>query len=235
MLQDILMSRYLPSDISILRAELRAPHRIIGRRFIVDFIPSNSVGAELGVFTGLFSSILARERKITRLTFVDPWWEAFGDHYPDWGAYTDYGRVSTRKAFEVAQKRISRSRLPNRVVEVASSYDWLKSQPDQSLDWVYLDSTHSYEGTKRELELLGLKIKDTGMILGDDWQIDRNHYHHGVCLAVNEALKCSNFELIMCGQHNQWILRRSMGDSSNLPLRWKDPSACEKVSLRSSH
>ena len=225
MLRDILISRYVPSDLSIFRAELLASHRVIGRRFIVNFIPSNSVGAELGVFTGLFSSILARETKISRVAFVDPWWEAFGDYYPDWGAYTDHGRVSTRKAFEVAERRISRAALPHRVVEVASSYDWLKNQPDKSLDWVYLDSTHSYEGTKRELELLHTKIKDTGLILGDDWQIDRDNYHHGVCLAVNEFLKSSNFELIVCGQHNQWILRRSMDDISNLPLQWNDPAS----------
>lgn len=231
MLQDIFISRGVSTDPNILRAELRAPHRVMGRRFIVDFIPPNSVGAEIGVFTGLFSSILAREQKISRVTFVDPWWEAFGDHYPDWGAYTDYGRVSTRKAFEVAEKRISRAALPNRILEVASSYDWLQSQPDESLDWVYLDSTHSYEGTKRELELLDLKINGTGMILGDDWQIDRHHYHHGVCLAVNEFLKSSNFELVLCGRHNQWILRRSLSDHSRLPIEWKDPSAHENIAV----
>jgi hypothetical protein len=235
MLKDILLSGYVPSDISILRAEVRTPHRIKERRFIIDFIPPNSVGAELGVFTGLFSSILAREQKIARVTFVDPWWKAFGDHYPDWGAYTDYGRVNTRKAFESAEKRISRSGLPNRVVEVASSYDWLRNQPDESLDWVYLDSTHSYEGTKRELELLDLKInRNTGIILGDDWQLDRNHYHHGVCLAVNEALKNSNFELILCGSANQWILRRSLRDSSILSIQWKDPSHPVKGSVSPS-
>jgi hypothetical protein len=213
-LRDILISRYVPTDINILRAELRSPHRMFGRRFIVDFIPPRSVGAELGVFTGLFSAILARERKISRVTFVDPWWEAFGHHFPDWGAYTDYGRVSTRKAFEIAEKRISRSALPNRIVEVASSHEWLRSQPDESLDWVYLDSTHSYEGTKRELELLERKITDTGVILGDDWYTDRNHVHHCVSVAVNEFVKTSNFELVIAGQRNQWVLRRSLGDSS---------------------
>jgi hypothetical protein len=235
MLRDILISGYIPSDLSVLRAELKASHRVRGRRFVVGFIPSTSVGAELGVFTGLFSSILARERKISRITFVDPWWKAFGEYFPDWGAYTDYGRLSTRKAFDVAKKRISRAALPNRAIEVASSYDWLDRQPDRSLDWVYLDSTHSYEGTKRELELLDLKVKSTGMILGDDWQIDRNHYHHGVCLAVNEFLKNSDFELVLCGRHNQWILRRSLSDSSTLALQWKDPSPTEKISLASAH
>jgi len=210
MLQDILLSGYVPLDINILRAELRVRHRIRSRLFLRHFIPPNSVGAELGVFTGLFSSVLARQRKIARVSFVDPWWKAFGDHYPNWGAYTDYGRISTRNSFEVAKKRISRSGLPNRVVEVGFSYDWLTSQPGKSLDWVYLDSTHSYEGTKRELQLLNLKIKDTGTILGDDWQVDRNHRHHGVFLAVNEFLKNSDFDLVMSGLGGQWILRRRL-------------------------
>jgi hypothetical protein len=227
MLQDILLSRYVCADLSILKAELRAPHRLAGRRFILDFIPPNSVGAEIGVFTGLFSSILAREQKISRVSFVDPWWEAFGDYYPDWGAYTNYGRVSTRRAFELARKRISLAGLPSRIVEVATSYDWLSAQPNESLDWVYLDSTHSYEGTRRELEILNLKIKDDGIILGDDWQIDRNHYHHGVCLAVNEFLKGSNFELALGGRHNQWMLRRPLGNYSVLPIQWKDLQSAE--------
>jgi hypothetical protein len=208
-LQDILLTGYIPRDISILRAELLCEHRVKSRLLVLDFIPSNSVGAELGVFTGLFSSVLAKEPKISRVTFVDPWWEAFGEYYPDWGAYTDYGRISTRKAYEVAKKRIYRSRLPNRVVEVGSSCDWLTRQADRSLDWVYLDTVHNYEGTKRELALLDLKVTDTGLIVGDDWQIDRNHVHHGLYLAVNEFVKSSNFELVLCGERNQWILRRS--------------------------
>ena len=185
--------------------------------FILDFIPPNSVGAELGVFTGLFSSVLARERKISRVTFVDAWWEAFGDYFPDWGAYTDYGRIGTRKAYEVAKKRIYGSRLPNRVVEVGSVYDWLRSQPNRSLDWVYLDTGHAYEETKRDLELLDLKIANNGLIMGDDWQIERDNFHHGLFLGVTEFLRSYNFELILCGKCSQWILRRTLGERSTSP------------------
>jgi hypothetical protein len=209
MLPDIVLSRSVPCDLSILRAELLGWHKVRRRQFILDYIPSNSIGAELGVFTGLFSSILAREKRFSKITFVDPWWKAFGDSYPDWGSYTDHGRVSTRKAFELAKKRILRSGLPDRIIEVAYSYDWLNGQKDESLDWVYVDSTHSYADTKRELQLLDRKIKSAGMILGDDWQIDRDHMHHGVYRAVNESLKSTNFELVLCGKEFQWILRRS--------------------------
>jgi hypothetical protein len=211
---DVIISGYLPRNRHVLRAELQTRHRVRARQFILKFIAVDSVGAELGVFTGLFSAVLARDKRISKITFVDPWWKAFGSHYPDWGPYTDYGKVSTRCAYEVAMIRISQAGLPNRIVEIGYSYDWLAAQPDKSLDWVYLDSTHNYEGTKRELSLLGHKVKDTGLILGDDWQIERDHIHHGVCLAVNEFVKASNFELILAGDRSQWVLRRALDNAS---------------------
>jgi methyltransferase family protein len=211
MLADIYHSGYLPRSLSILKTELRYNHRVAERTFILDFIPPNSVGAELGVFTGLFSSLIARNRKIARVTFVDPWWEAFGEFYPDgWGRYSDFGRLRTRDAYETARARVARAKLPNRFVEVGTSYDWLESQPDETLDWVYLDTSHKYEGTQRELKLLNRKMKYDGVIIGDDWYPDQDHRHHGVYLAVNEFIKSSDFELALPSHNFQWILRRGL-------------------------
>jgi hypothetical protein len=221
MLEEIAHSGVVPRDVSMLRIELRLGHNIKERLFLLDYIPPNSIGAELGVFTGLFSSVLAREKRISQVTFVDPWWEAFGERYPNWGAYTDYGRLKTRNAFEIARQRVLKPGLPNRVIEVDFSYNWLTRQPSRSLDWVYLDSTHMYEDTKRELELLDEKLGDHGMILGDDWLVDRNHYHHGVFLAANEFLKSRNFELVSCGQSGQWVMRRAPPDTSMHLIRYK--------------
>jgi hypothetical protein len=72
-----------------------------------------------------------------------------------------------------------------------------------------LDSTHRYEETKQELKLLDRKIKDDGMIIGDDWHMNRESVHHGLYLAVNEFLKTANFEIMMCGREMQWVLRRT--------------------------
>lgn len=219
---DILASGVFPSERSILRAEMLVPHRVRERAFLLDHIPANSVGAEIGVFTGLFSSILARDAKVERVTFVDPWWKAFGDYYPDWGDYTDRGRLATSNAYELARRRISRSGLQNRIVEVAFSYEWLEGQPDRSLDWVYLDSTHSYRGTKRELALLDRKLKEDGIMMGDDWQIKRTDQHHGVALAICEFLTTSDFEPVLCGVGGQWLLRRRSKDVADLPILWED-------------
>ena len=220
MLEEIILSGAVPRNVSILRAELRADHNVKNRLFLLSYMPQNSVGAELGVFTGLFSSFLASEQKIARVTFVDPWWKAYGEHYPNWGSYTDYGRLKTRSAFEVASQRIAKPGLPNRIVEVDFSYNWLQNQPNRSLDWVYLDASHLYKNVKRELELLDQKIGDNGMILGDDWVIDPNDRFYGLFLAANEFLKTSNFELVFCGQSRQWMMRRALPDKSTLLIRY---------------
>ncbi|MFZ1988673.1 MAG: class I SAM-dependent methyltransferase [Alphaproteobacteria bacterium] len=208
MLGDILQSGVLPRDQASWRAECLVRHRIAERRFLLDFIPPDSSGAELGVFTGLFSAVLARESKAKCITFVDPWWLAYGDSYPSWGAYTAFGTLSTKSAYDLARARISKAGLAGRSTEAAFSYDWLNGQPDRSLDWVYLDSTHSLEGTRAELKLLDAKLTETGVILGDDWQWDQTHRHHGVSLAVNEFVKISDFEFVFCGLAMQWMLRR---------------------------
>jgi Methyltransferase domain len=223
MLTDIMVSGVFPLDTSLLRAEGLVRHRVRQRKFLLDYIPENSVGAEIGVFTGLFSSLFAKHPKISQVTFVDPWWRAFGERYPDWGGYTDRGRLKTRSAYEVARRRISRAGRRNRIVEVAFSYEWLESQPDESLDWAYLDSTHTYGGTKRELALLDRKIKEDGILLGDDWHVERHHQHYGVALAVSEFLRTSEFEPVVCGVCSQWVLRRRLKSSADLPILWEDP------------
>ena len=224
MLSDLCLAGLGGLDRSLLNAELRANHRVASRRSILRWIPPRSTGAELGVFTGLFSALLARQSAIHQVTFVDPWHLAFGDHYPDWGSYTHYGRLTTRTAYEAARRRIERGTVQRRVIEIAFSYDWLGAQADRSLDWVYLDSTHTYDGTVKELTLLDLKLTENGVILGDDWQPDRQHRHHGVFLAVNEFLQRSDFEVVSCGVAMQWVLRRRLPNAQALStVLWQDP------------
>jgi methyltransferase family protein len=107
-------------------------------------------------------------------------------------------------------------------VEVASSYEWLECQPDESLDWIYLDSTHIYDGTKRELKLLNRKLRETGLICGDDWQSDRDNRHHGVFLATNEFTREEGFEFVLCGVNMQWIMRRKLKNTFVLPFLRED-------------
>lgn len=66
---------------------------------------------------------------------------------------------------------------------------------DNSLDFVYIDAAHDYENVKNDIKAWLPKIKDTGLIAGDDygWK--------GVSRAVEEIFK-DNF---LVEANNSWI------------------------------
>jgi len=78
------------------------------------------------------------------------------------------------------------------------SFVGIASLPDQHLDWVYLDTDHSLETTRKELELLLPKMKAGGIIAGHDY-IQGNWVggiRYGVVEAVREICVNENWELI---------------------------------------
>jgi hypothetical protein len=191
-------------------AEHDAEHRVDGRRAILRLVPPGTAGAELGVFTGLFSEVLLEVLRPAVLHLVDPWWQAFGDDYPDWGAYTDNGRLTTRVAHEAALARVERARGDCDVhVHVATSAEWLRSIPDASLDWAYVDSTHYYRETLEELKLLARKVRPDGLVLGDDWRPNTGDPHHGVFRAVHEQVRAGVWDVVRVDEHVQWALRHA--------------------------
>jgi hypothetical protein len=74
------------------------------------------------------------------------------------------------------------------VLIIDKDIDALRKMPDASLNWAYIDTSHQYDHTMEELELLKAKVTRGGVICGDDWREDPNHPHHGVCRAVREFL-----------------------------------------------
>jgi hypothetical protein len=190
-------------------AEIGGNHRISQRASILKFIPKDSVGAEIGVFTGLFSEFILRNTQLRKLHLVDPWWRAYGELFPDWGIYTADGRLSTQIAKQAAATRAAVFGGSCEVrFHVQFSTDWLAEQPDGLLDWVYLDSTHTYEGTMAEITLLRRKVRAGGFILGDDWYPDPAQVHHGVYRAVNRLLHTDPYlDLVYAGFDDQYALR----------------------------
>jgi hypothetical protein len=193
---------------ALVAAERDADHRVDARRPILALLEPGTVGAELGVFTGLYSEVILADVRPAVLHLVDPWWLAYGEQYPDWGAYTDSGRLPTRVAYEAAVARAEAARGDCDVrIHVSTSADWLRSLPDESLDWAYVDSTHEYRDTASELALLETKIRPGGLVLGDDWRPNTGDPHHGVFRAVHESVRSGAWDLIRADEHTQWAIR----------------------------
>lgn len=201
------MSELYRRYLSLARVELRiVEHRLDERAELVNLLPKHSVGAELGVYTGVFSEYLISQVQPAKIFLVDAWdCVCGGTHYPvgeGWAEYVDHGRIS----FEAcrAAVRLRAQRAASAEVVTACSVAWLVAQPPASLDWVYIDTDHSYETTTDELYACVGAIKPDGMICGDDaWEDE-----FGVLTAIGSFTADGAWKLEYL-KHGQFMLKRS--------------------------
>jgi len=173
-------------------------------RVLSELVPLNSIGAEIGVFKGEFSRAILEIVQPKRLHLIDPWY-LFGENW-DW-AQNDKSTINAL----IGVLDSFRWELCNRSVELNIGYDFevLEGIPDNYFDWVYLDTSHRYLDTLKELELLKNKIKDSGVIVGDDWYSGKNELHHGVYQAVHKFYAINQFDLIYANDENrQWAIKK---------------------------
>ena len=175
----------------------------VRRRVLPQLIPAGGVGAELGVHKGHLTPGLIEWLKPTHLYVVDPWY-LLGPTW-DWAA----GDRSTVAGLRTVIKRLKpHLEAGTAEVVIADDREFLASLPDGRLDWVYVDSSHAYEHTVQELELLVTKVRPGGVIAGDDWQPDPTDRHHGVCRAVREFADAGRIELFHSDHRTrQWAAR----------------------------
>ena len=168
------------------------------------FLSKDAVGAELGVFEGTFTRQLVDRLRPAKLHLIDPWFRLSGDW--EWAK----GRPSTVEAVRHLLKRY-KQQLADRLIEIHIDFDTevLPQFDDHYFDWVYLDSSHQYEQTVEELQLLSRKVKPTGVIAGDDWWTAPDHIHHGVCRAVREFVDATDYEFLLADEKTvQWAIAR---------------------------
>ncbi|MBW4611969.1 MAG: class I SAM-dependent methyltransferase [Desmonostoc vinosum HA7617-LM4] len=174
-------------------------------QFIEQFLPKNGIGAELGVFKGHLSPILLESTNAKKLHLIDPWYTL----KPHWlwangNQSTVDGLIKVLRSFK---EELEDGRI---VVHVGDDLQVLPTFPDKYFDWVYIDTSHAYEQTKQELQILASKVKDDGVIAGDDWRPNPSHRHHGVYKAVNEFIVSKKYEIIYSNEHNvQWAIKKS--------------------------
>lgn len=172
---------------------------------MLECLPKNGVGAEIGVFTGEFSKLLLKCLTPRELYLIDPWWKKHGERFP----WVDNSRLTPKKAFELTQRRVRPFMSKTKVeIVVDEALEYANKIPDRYFDWIYLDTSHSLEATREELRVFQSKIKENGYIAGDDWQPDKSHKHHGVYAAVQEFIRKEPFEIIYAGTARQWCLRK---------------------------
>jgi SAM-dependent methyltransferase len=171
-------------------------------KVIQTWLPEGGIGAELGVFKGHFSKYLLRKNP-QRLYLVDPWYR----YSPYWSwvqGQSNSAVHAVRKVLEDYDAEIHAGQI---VPVIDFSVQFLKTLPNEHLDFCYLDSSHSYEGTVSELAELRRTIKSNGILLGDDWRDDPNHKHYGVRRAVEEYIGRGEAILLFQPEVRQWGIK----------------------------
>lgn len=99
-----------------------------------------------------------------------------------------YGHDSQRNEI---LKHINKSKLDVDFLQM-SSLDASCKFNDGYFDFVFLDSSHTYEQTKAEIRLWIHKIKDGGILAGHDYDLVNSE---GVVYAVNELIREEDLQL----------------------------------------
>jgi len=136
-----------------------------------------TVGAEIGVWCGDLSVLMLDWFKPTKLYLVDPW-----KLYPDFEHELDmakFDRVTQSQYFK--QDEFDRMHkytvdrfVGNNIVDIrrGMSEDVVKEIPDSSIDWVYIDGSHTEKYVYRDLVGWWPKIKIGGVLCGHDFLFD---------------------------------------------------------------
>lgn len=169
---------------------------------IEKYIPDNSIGVELGVFKGHLSPYFLKKNP-KKLFLVDPWYRLG----PEW-SWVKNQDPSCLHAFQDILVNFEEQINSGVIIPVVEfSCTFLKGIDSKSLDFIYLDSSHSYEDTFNELSAASTALKDNGVLLGDDWHNDPTHRHYGVTKAVKEFVENDKCELLFEPVLAQWGVR----------------------------
>lgn len=188
------------------------------------FVKEGMVGCEVGVFAGEFAESLVR-RKPKSLTLIDCW------SSPDGMLFS--GDVDGNNGVNLPQEYLYGlvvSRFGNvDTVKILRGWTFEKIPliPDNSLDYVYMDADHSYEGMKRDLQLIQPKLKPDGLLMGHDYEMNfakaKIPWKFGVQQAVDEFCQETDYKLIAKAMDGcvsfclQRPLRGSLSSSTSTP------------------
>lgn len=165
-------------------------------------------GVEVGVWKGQFSDFLLQEWKGEKLYSVDPWKNFSADEYID----------------EMNIKQFEFDEIYNDVVQLLSKYG-KRSEiirdvsvnaalqfGNHSLDFVYLDGRHHYEGVKEDIECWFPKVKPNGIICGHDYlNTVIGETQFGVKQAVDEFAAAKGFKVLVTNRDEfpSWFILKS--------------------------
>lgn len=184
----IIINDNIPGN-EIKQANINNLKALLNREELLKLLPKNAIVAEVGVDKGFFSELIIKTTAPQRLHLIDCWSDT---------RYNSELKNLVEKKFE---DQINEGTVK---INIGKSTEVVHKFEDKYFDWIYIDTDHSYQLTKLELELYGKKVKDNGIIAGHDfikgnW---KSMYRYGVIEAVYEFCVNNNWEILFLTMEN---------------------------------
>jgi len=208
-----------------MRIPQQSTHRLDLWAQIINQVSAKYV-AEIGVWKGDFAaSILGECPTIQKYYMVDPWAQL-----PDWNKPFNVSNKEFKAVYDEALKKTDFAAKKRQVLK-GKTKDVISQIDDSSLDFVYIDGDHTLRGITVDLINALPKVKDGGLIGGDDftmspWQHNAKYEPTLVCpfaVYFAEAMDLPIHAL----PHQQFLIEKSTtgfhfhdpcGNYSNLGL-----------------
>lgn len=183
----------------ILKVNLRA-HELLNRIYW-----EPKVGVEIGVFRGDLSMRLLSAANGIFLYLVDPWreWELDSTYCSTDDRVSRMSQDEHNRNMQQTLEKIAPYEGRYKVIRKTSA-DAASEFDDESLDFVFIDADHSYEGCKQDIKLWYPKVKHGGLLSGHDY---RDEMGFGVIKAVDEFVQDTGHKLEL-GMNHTWFIRR---------------------------
>ena len=134
-------------------------------------------GAEIGVERGLYSDVLLSANPEMTLYMVDPW-----------AAYSGYRDHVSQEKFDRFFKETQERTKKYSHAEIIRKYsmDAVKTFPDNSLDFVYIDANHEFLNITQDIFFWEKKVRHGGIVAGHDF---RRNSHNGYINHVKDVVQ----------------------------------------------
>jgi hypothetical protein len=164
-------------------SHLRNCRVLESREKMLEFLPANSIVAEVGTLYGHFAEKILSITKPIKLHIIDINLSLF------------------KKELELKQKEILLEKIEDNTIELhQGDSSWILGNfPDDYFDWIYIDADHSYEGVRKDIQEGHTKLKEDGLLIFNDY----THWSmcelisYGVPRAVNEFCIANNWEIVL--------------------------------------
>jgi hypothetical protein len=179
---------------------------------VLNDLPENATIVELGCWRGKSSSFLAVEvmkaNKNFNLHFVDTWGGS-PEHYEDQKLVDE---IKEDKIFQEFTNNLSRVNTPYTTHRM-TSLEAAEAFKNNSVDFVFFDTNHSFGYVTKELKAWFPKVKKFGILAGHD-------YRTGVRVAVDSFFK-QNIEVYVGQIALSWCTRKLNEDSAPPLITYK--------------